>query len=87
MKQNMEINRYFNTMEKVVDKELIFQLLKLKSAQQEKVLAYIKDLQIIDEMNRRAEQSEKEIAAGNTVSMNDFDKGFEQWIAKKRASI
>lgn len=74
-------------MEKVVDKELISQLLKLESDQQEKVLAYIKDLLITDEMNRRAEQSEKDIANGNTISMSQFDQGFEEWIADKKANI
>jgi len=69
-----------------VNKELISHLLKLESDQQEKVLAYIKDMLIADEMNKRAEMSEKAIAEGKTITMDEFDKDFEQWIAKKKAS-
>lgn len=61
-----------------VNKELISLLLKLESDQQEQVLAYIKDLLIISEMNARAERSEKDIAAGNTISIEDFEQDFEQ---------
>jgi len=74
-------------MNKAVDKELISQLLKLETDQQEKVIAYIKDLLVTDEMNKRAEQSEKDIAEGNTISASQFNQEFEQWKAKKRASI
>jgi len=70
-----------------LNKELVSQLLKLESDQQEQVLAYIKDMLITSEMNNRAERSEKDIAAGNTISMEEFDQDFEEWIAKKKTSI
>ena len=70
-----------------LNKELVSQLLKLESDQQEQVLAYIKDMLITSEMNSRAERSEKDIAAGNTISIEEFDQDFEEWIAKKKASI
>lgn len=70
-----------------VNKELIGQLLKLESSQQEKVLAYIKDLLTTDEMHRRAELSEKAIAEGRTKSFDEFNADFEQWKIQKRASM
>ena len=80
-------NRYFVRMRKVLDKELVSELLKLESDQQEKVLAYIKELLVTEEMNKRAEQSEKDIAAGKTISMDEFEQDVEQWILQKRGSI
>ncbi len=70
-----------------VNKELISQLLKLESGQQEQVLAYIKDMLTADEMNRRAELSEKAIAEGRTKSFDKFNSDFEQWKIQKRASM
>jgi len=74
-------------MEKVVDKKLISQLLKLDFDQQEKVLAYIKDLLITNEMNKRAEQSENAIAEGHLKSFNKFNTDFEEWKIQKRISM
>ncbi len=71
-------------MNKVIDKELISHLLKLEVDQQEKVLAYIKELLETDEMVRRSEQSERDIAAGNTISSSQFKEDFEKWKKKKR---
>ncbi|MEM0941018.1 MAG: hypothetical protein AAF600_11325 [Bacteroidota bacterium] len=70
-----------------VNKDLISQLLKLESDQQEKVLAYIKNMLVNDEMNRRAELSEKAIAEGRTKSFNEFNADFEQWKIQKRSSM
>jgi len=39
------------------------------------------------EMIRRAEQSEKEIAEGKTISAKQFNADFEQWKKEKRTSI
>ncbi len=73
--------------EKVIDKELISHLLLLEVEQQDKVLAYIKDLLTQDEMNRRADASEKEIAEGKTVTADQFSRDFENWKREKRSSI
>ena len=74
-------------MEKVIDKELLSQLLKLEFHQQEKVLAYIKDLLVVDEINRRAETSEQAIASGKVKTFEHFNSDFENWKAKKRTSM
>ncbi len=74
-------------MNKVIDKELISHLLKLESGQQEKVLAYIKDMLIADEMNERAEASEVAIAKGEVKNFDQFNEDFEQWKVRKRASM
>lgn len=74
------------TKEKKIDKELLSHLLMLESAQQEKVLSYIKDLLTKDEMTRRAEASEQAIASGQVKSFDQFDADFEHWKAQKRAA-
>ncbi len=74
-------------MEKVIDKELLSQLLKLEFHQQEKVLAYIKDLLTTDEINRRADASEQAIASGKVKTLKHFNSDFENWKARKRASM
>tara|TARA_R110000868_G_scaffold76162_1_gene219329 strand:+ start:382 stop:609 length:228 start_codon:yes stop_codon:yes gene_type:complete len=74
-------------MDKVIDKELISHLLRLENNQQEKVLAYMKDLLIQDEMNKRTDESEMAISEGRTKSFDQFNRGFEQWKANKRASM
>ncbi|MEQ6119840.1 hypothetical protein [Reichenbachiella sp. MALMAid0571] len=74
-------------MDQVIDKELISHLLRLENNQQEKVLAYMKDLLIQDEMNKRADESEKAISEGRTKSFDQFNRSFEQWKANKRASM
>ena len=74
-------------MEKVIDKELLSQLLKLEFHQQEKVLSYIKDLLLADEINHRAEESEQAIASGKVKTFEHFNSDFENWKARKRASI
>lgn len=58
----------------------------LERDQQEEVLAYIKSLLTKEEMNRRAALSEKEIAAGRTISSEQFKSDFEGWKKQKRAS-
>ena len=73
-------------MKKVIDKELISHLLMLESDQQEKVLTYIKDLLTTEEMNRRAGLSEQDIAAGKTISSEQFKSDFENWKKQKRAT-
>ena len=73
-------------MDQAIDKELISHLLRLENNQQEKVLAFMKDLLVSDEMNKRSEESEKAIVEGRTKSFEQFNQGFEQWKANKRAS-
>jgi len=74
-------------MEKVIDKELISQLLRLEKGQQDKVLSYIKDMLANEEMNNRAEASEQAIAEGKVKSFDQFNTNFENWKIQKRASI
>ncbi len=74
-------------MAKVIDKELISQLLRLEPDQQEVVLAYIKNLLTNEEMNRRAEASEKAIESGNIKSFDQFNADFENWKNQKRRSM
>ena len=74
------------TMEKVIDKELISHLLLLEKDQQDKVLAYIKEMLVSDEMNRRAELSEKAIATGQVKSFDQFNADFERWKTQKTTS-
>ena len=71
----------------VIDKELISQLLRLEESQQEMVLAYIKSLLTNEEMNRRAEASEKAIESGKIKSFDNFNSDFESWKTRKRGSI
>lgn len=71
----------------VIDKELISQLLRLEESQQEMVLAYIKSLLTNEEMNRRAEASEKAIESGKTKSFDMFNSDFESWKARKRGNM
>ena len=74
-------------MEKVIDKELLSQLLKLEIHQQEKVLSYIKEMLLADEINQRAEVSEQAIASGKVKTFEHFNSDFENWKARKRAGI
>lgn len=74
-------------MNRVIDKELISQLLKLESDQQEKVLAYIKELLEADEMNKRTDASEQAIEEGRTKGFDQFNEDFEQWKIRKRANM
>ena len=74
-------------MKKAVDKELISHLLKLETDQQKKVLVYIKDLLTNEEMDRRAETSEKAIKSGKVKSFDQFNSDFENWKAQKRRSM
>ena len=74
-------------MNSVIDKELITQLLKLEKNQQEKVLAYIKELLENDEMNNRADASEQAIKEGRVKNFDQFNEDFEQWKNRKRASM
>jgi hypothetical protein len=73
-------------MDSVIDKELLSQLLKLEVDQQEKVLAYIKELLEADEINKRANASEQAIKEGRTKSLDQFNEDFEQWKIRKRAN-
>jgi len=72
---------------KVIDKELPNQLLKLEADQQGMVLTYIKNLLTNEEMDRRAEASEKAIESGKIVSFDQFNSDFENWKNQKRRSI
>ena len=71
-------------MEKVIYKELLGQILKLETNQQEKVLKFIKELLEKDEMNKRAEAAEEDIKYDRLKSFEDFNSGFESWKAKKK---
>lgn len=74
-------------MNSVIDKELISQLLKLESDQQEKVLAYVKELIAADEIVKRAKASEDAIGKGRTKNFEQFNESFEQWKTRKRAGM
>ncbi len=74
-------------MNKVIDKELIGQLLKLEVDQQEKVVAYIKELLEADEINKRADTSEQAIREGRTKKLKEFNEDFEQWKSRKKVNI
>ncbi len=80
--------------ENVISKELLSHLVMLETEHQSKVLSYIKQLlgkgDILAEereMNRRAEVSERDIAAGRVKKAETFKREFEQWQKKKRAGI
>ena len=60
--------------------------MKLEFHQQEKVLSYIKDLLLADEINRKAEESEQAIASGKVKTFEHFNSDFENWKARKRTS-
>lgn len=77
-----------------ISKELLSHLVLLESDQQGKVLSYIKRLlnreEILDdeqEMNSRAELSERDIAKGRVKKAETFKQEFEQWQKKKRAGM
>lgn len=74
-------------MEKVITKELLSQVLRLESHQQEKVLYFIKGLLEDDEMNKRAQASENAIEYGDVKSLEDFNSKFENWKASKRKGV
>ena len=74
-------------MKKVINKELLNHLLKLESHQQERVLAYIKDLLTTDEMNQRTAASERDISTGKTKTFDQFNADFENWKIKKRLTM
>lgn len=72
-------------MHKSIDKELINHLQQLEAGQQEKVIAYIKELLAQREMNARADESEVAIADDKVHSFEQFDKSFEHWGLQKKA--
>lgn len=74
-------------MENTIDKELLDHLKLLEGKQQEQVLAYVKELLVSDEMNRRAAASEKDIADGNVITLEEFKGRLEQWKAQRRSGI
>ncbi len=74
-------------MEKFIDKELLSYLLKLEFHQQEMVLAYIKELLSIGELDQRAAASEKAITSGKTKKFDNFNTDFENWKIRKRAGM
>jgi hypothetical protein len=80
-------------MENSISKELLSQLVLLEPEHQGKVLSYIKKLlnnEAFDEsqeMNVRAEASERDIAAGRTKKAETFKQDFAQWQKKKRAAM
>ena len=80
--------------ENVISKELLSHLVMLEAEHQSKVLTYIKQLLgkegVLDEdveMNRRAEASEKDIAAGRVKKGETFKREFAQWQKKKRSGM
>ena len=80
--------------ENVISKELLSHLVLLEAEHQGKVLSYIKRIlgkeDILDEgreMNRRAEESERDITAGRVKTAATFKQEFEQWQKKKRAGM
>ena len=75
-------------MENVIDKELISHLLMLESDQQEKVLAYIKELLKSDEMVQRAIASKKAIEEGNTITLEEFKQRIDhKWKNHQQSNI
>jgi len=74
-------------MEKVIGKELISHLLRLEKDQQDRVLAYIKDMLDSEEVNSRADASEQAIVSGEVKIFDQFNTNFENWKIQKRASI
>ena len=73
-------------MEKIIDKELISQLLRLGKDQQDKVLDYIKNRLTNEEMNSGADASEQAIATGKVKSFDQFNANFENWKIQKKVS-
>jgi len=80
--------------ENVISKELLSHLVLLESEHQGKVLSYIKRLlnkeDILDEeqeMNSRAEASERDIAAGRVKKAETFKREFVQWQKKRRTAM
>ena len=73
-------------MEKIIDKELISQLLRLGKNQQDKVLNYVKNMLTNEEMNRRADASEQAIETGKVKSFDQFNTNFENWKIQRRVS-
>ena len=74
-------------MEKMIDKELLSQLLKLESQQQEMVLAYIKELLARDEINKRVEASERAIEKGEFKTFDQFNADFENWKTQRKPGM
>lgn len=73
-------------MEKIIDKELISQLLRLRKDQQDKVLDYIKNMLTNKEMNSRADASGQAIETGKVKSFDQFNANFGNWKIQKRVS-
>ena len=80
--------------ENAISKELLSHLVLLESENQDKVLSYIKRLlnkeEILDdeqEMNSRAEASERDIAAGRIKTASTFKRDFLQWQKKRRTAM
>lgn len=55
----------------------------LDDQQLEKVLSYVENLRQEDLLNQRAQASEEAVAYGKVVSLDQFNKDFEQWKRKK----
>jgi len=82
-------------MGKEIDIDLINQFAQLEKTQQEKVLAYVQELREgsdifskpgKEDMQNRAEASEKDITTGQTKSAHQFKADFESWKKKARSS-
>ena len=73
-------------MEKIINKELINQLLRLGKGQQDKVLDYIKNMLTNEEINSRADASEQAIETGKAKSFDQFNANCENWKIQKRVS-
>ena len=81
-------------MENTISKELLSHLALLESEHQGKVLSYIKRLlnkeEVLDEeqeMNNRAEASERDIAVGRVKKAATFRQDFLRWQKKRRAGM
>ena len=80
--------------ENTISKELLSHLVLLESEHQGKVLSYIKRLlnkeEILDEeqeMNSRAEASERDIAVGRVKKASTFKRDFLKWQKKRRTTM
>lgn len=77
-----------------ISKELLSHLVMLEAEHQNKVLTYIKKLldqegllDEMQEMNVRAEVSEKDIAGGRVTKGSTFKKEFKNWQKKRRIDM
>jgi hypothetical protein len=67
-----------------INRDLLQELEKLGEGQQEKVLTFTREMLTSEEMDRRANLSEEAISGGKVKSFDQFDRGFEEWMAQKK---